>query len=71
MFNSAEFNGVNLLGTTASLTLQIGFKAGNSYMLVVSTIDGEPRLRQRRTVVHRRRNGIAPDLGRQQKRCSC
>ena len=37
IFDSAEFNGVNLLGTTASLTLQIGFKAGASYRITVST----------------------------------
>lgn len=43
VFNSAEFNGVNLLGTTASLTLQIGYRAGASYMLTVSTIDMENR----------------------------
>ncbi len=41
VFNSAEFNGVNLLGTTSSLTLQIGYKAGTSgsYQVVVSTVN--------------------------------
>jgi flagellin len=41
VINSAEFNGVNLLGTDASLTLQIGYRAGsaNSYQIIVSTTD--------------------------------
>lgn len=41
VFDSTEFNGVNLLGTTDSLTIQIGFKAGTSgsYQIKVSTFD--------------------------------
>jgi flagellin len=41
IFKSVEFNGVNLLGTTSSLTLQIGWKAGSagSYQINVSTYD--------------------------------
>ncbi len=41
IFNSAEFNGVNLLGKTDSINLQIGFKAGTSgsYQIKVSTFD--------------------------------
>ena len=38
MFDSTEFNGTNLLGTAASLTMQVGFKAGTSYQIKVSTI---------------------------------
>ena len=39
VLNSTEFNGVNLLATSATLTLQVGFRAGtaNSYRIVVST----------------------------------
>ncbi|MCB1800860.1 MAG: flagellin FliC, partial [Gammaproteobacteria bacterium] len=43
VFNSAEFNGVNLLGTTSTLTLQIGYRAGNSFRINVSTVDMENR----------------------------
>jgi flagellin len=41
VFDSAEFNSVPLLGSTQSINLQIGFKAGTgaSYKLTVSTID--------------------------------
>ena len=39
VFKSAEFNGVNLLGNTASLTLQIGYKAGSNFQVVVSTVN--------------------------------
>ena len=39
VFNSAEFNGVNLLGNTAALTLQIGYKAGSNYQVTVSTVN--------------------------------
>jgi len=39
VLNSTEFNGVNLLATSATLRLQIGFKAGTgtSYQIAVST----------------------------------
>ena len=39
VFKSAEFNGVNLLGNTASLTLQIGYKAGSNFQVTVSTVN--------------------------------
>ncbi|MCB1725285.1 MAG: flagellin FliC [Chromatiaceae bacterium] len=39
VFSSAEFNGVNLLGTTATLTLQIGYRAGASFRIDVSTFN--------------------------------
>jgi flagellin len=41
VINSAEFNGVNLLGKDEVLTLQIGYRAGsaNSYQILVSTVD--------------------------------
>jgi len=39
VFDSTEFNGTNLLGTAASLTMQVGFKAGASYQIKVSTIN--------------------------------
>ena len=41
IIDSTDFNGVPLLGSTQSLTLQIGYRAGssNSYTIVVSTID--------------------------------
>jgi flagellin len=41
IFNSVEFNGVNLLGTTSVLTLQVGWKAGSagSYQIKVSTFN--------------------------------
>ncbi len=41
VIDSTDFNGVPLLGSTQSLTLQIGYRAGsaNSYTIVVSTID--------------------------------
>lgn len=41
IFDSVEFNGVNLLGKNDSLTLQIGWKAGTSgsYQIKVSTYD--------------------------------
>ena len=41
IFKSVEFNGVNLLGTNDSLTLQIGWKAGTagSYQITVSTFN--------------------------------
>ncbi len=39
VFKSAEFNGVNLLGNTASLTLQIGYKAGTNYQVTISTVN--------------------------------
>ena len=37
IFDSTEFNGTNLLGTNASLTMQVGFKAGASYQIKIST----------------------------------
>jgi flagellin len=37
IFDSTEFNGTNLLGTTASLTMQVGFNAGASYQIKIST----------------------------------
>lgn len=41
IFKSVEFNGVNLLGTTDSITLQVGWKAGTgtSYKITVSTFN--------------------------------
>ena len=39
IFDSTEFNGTNLLGTTASLTMQVGFKAGASYQIKISTFN--------------------------------
>jgi len=39
VFDSTEFNGTNLLGTTASLTMQVGFKAGGSYQIKISTFN--------------------------------
>lgn len=39
VFKSAEFNGVNLLGNTASLTLQIGYKAGANFQVTISTVN--------------------------------
>ncbi len=39
IFDSTEFNGTNLLGTTASLTMQVGFKAGGSYQIKISTFN--------------------------------
>nr|MDJ0740332.1 flagellin [Gammaproteobacteria bacterium] len=38
VFDSTEFNGTNLLGTAASLTMQVGFKAGGSYQIKISTL---------------------------------
>ncbi len=38
IFDSTEFNGTNLLGTAASLTMQVGFKAGASYQIKISTL---------------------------------
>ncbi|MCB1723074.1 MAG: flagellin FliC [Chromatiaceae bacterium] len=38
VFNSTEFNGTNLLGTAASLTMQVGFKAGANYQIKISTL---------------------------------
>ncbi|MEZ5587579.1 MAG: flagellin [Sedimenticolaceae bacterium] len=37
IFDSTEFNGTNLLATNASLTMQVGFKAGGSYQIKIST----------------------------------
>ena len=37
IFDSTEFNGTNLLHTDATLTMQVGFKAGGSYQIAVST----------------------------------
>ena len=37
IFDSTEFNGTNLLATNASLTMQVGFKAGASYQIKIST----------------------------------
>ena len=39
VFKSTEFNGTNLLGTTASLTMQVGFKAGANYQIKISTFN--------------------------------
>ena len=39
VFQSTEFNGVNLLGTTADLDMQVGFRAGASFQITVSTFD--------------------------------
>ena len=39
IFDSTEFNGTNLLGTTNSLTMQVGFKAGGSYQIKISTFN--------------------------------
>ena len=39
IFDSTEFNGTNLLRTTASLTMQVGFKAGGSYQIKISTFN--------------------------------
>ena len=39
IFDSTEFNGTNLLGTTNSLTMQVGFKAGGSYQINISTFN--------------------------------
>ncbi len=35
--DSTEFNGTNLLATNGALTMQVGFKAGGSYQITVST----------------------------------
>ncbi|HPQ25785.1 MAG TPA: flagellin FliC, partial [Gammaproteobacteria bacterium] len=37
IFDSTEFNGTNLLATDATLTMQVGFKAGGSYQIKIST----------------------------------
>ena len=37
IMDSTEFNGVNLLATAKTLTMQVGFKAGGSYQINVST----------------------------------
>ncbi len=37
VFDSTEFNGTNLLATDGTLTMQVGFKAGASYQIAVST----------------------------------
>jgi flagellin len=37
VMDSTEFNGTNLLGTNGALTMQVGFKAGASYQITVST----------------------------------
>ena len=37
VFDSTEFNGTNLLATDGALTMQVGFKAGANYQIVVST----------------------------------
>ena len=39
IFDSTEFNGTNLLGTTNSVTMQVGFKAGGSYQIKISTFN--------------------------------
>jgi flagellin len=41
IFKSVEFNGVNLLGTTSTVNLQVGWKAGSagSYRITVSTFN--------------------------------
>ena len=39
VFKSTEFNGTNLLGTAASLTMQVGFKAGANYQIKISTFN--------------------------------
>jgi flagellin len=39
IFDSTEFNGTNLLHTNATLNMQVGFKAGGSYQIAVSTQD--------------------------------
>ena len=39
VFDSTEFNGVNLLAKNDSITMQVGFKAGASYQIKVSTED--------------------------------
>ena len=39
IFDSTEFNGTNLLGTKASLKMQVGFKAGANYQIKISTLD--------------------------------
>ena len=39
ILNSTEFNGVNLLKTSTTLTMQIGFKAGASFQVNVSTFN--------------------------------
>ena len=39
VFKSTEFNGTNLLGAAASLTMQVGFKAGANYQIKISTLN--------------------------------
>jgi len=39
VFDSTEFNGVNLLATDKSINMQVGFKAGSNYQIAVSTVD--------------------------------
>ena len=39
VFKSTEFNGTNLLGAGATLTMQVGFKAGANYQIAISTLN--------------------------------
>jgi flagellin len=39
IISSTEFNNTNLLGTTSSLAMQVGFKAGADNQIAVSTVD--------------------------------
>ena len=39
VFDSTEFNGTNLLATSATLTMQVGFKAGANYQINISTLN--------------------------------